>query len=652
LTSFKDFALHERIQQAITDLGYETPTPIQQEAIPELLKGRDLLGVAQTGTGKTAAFALPSLNLHLSNPQPRVPKSVRVLVIAPTRELVLQIAENYKTYSKRMNCVIQTVFGGSPIQRQIGALRKGVDVLVSTPGRLIDLMERRAVTLDFTDIVVLDEADQMFDMGFIHDLRKIMNAAPEDRQNLLFSATMPKQISQMADEYLKDPVRVSVAVESTTAERVAQRLVHIARDNKNEMLEAVLEDPSAEKVVVFTRTKHCADRVCKILEKQGHKAIAIHGGRSQSQRIKAMDQYRKGKADILVATDVVARGIDIKGITHVINYEMPNIAEQYVHRIGRTGRAGEEGVAISFVDRDELYYLQSIERASKIKIELLDVDEDLAEILLPEPDEKTKIIKPDIRGGGGGGRGRGGPPRGGRPGGGRPQGRGGDRRGRPDGRRDERGGDRRGGENRPRRADADGEQRFEGQRSDGDRRPRRANGEDNRSRGDASNRSERPDRRPRRDNAEAGGRKPWGERSERGDRQERRPRSENAERGDRRPRGDKQERPMSRDENVRRASSDIPKRPRRQDTAERGESSARKPFSKRPSNDGSGDAPVRRKSAGGKAFAKKDGFKGNRQNESRGNSGRPDQRGGKRPAFNKGGKPKGTSGSRRSPVDA
>lgn len=394
MSTFSDLGLHKQVLKAVTAEGYETPTPIQLQSIPRLLEARDLLGIAQTGTGKTAAFALPTLHhLRLLNKN-RKPKSAYVLVLAPTRELAGQIAESFRTYSSYMDCVTQTVFGGVKINRQIRALEKGCHVLVATPGRLLDLMNQGAVHLRDLDVLILDEADQMLDMGFIHDLRKIMAQVPDERQTLLFSATMPKLIEDMAGQYLSDPVRVSVAPESTTAERVTQGVIHVANNNKLALLGKLLDNPDIDRALVFTRTKHGADKVVRKLIAKNYPALAIHGNKSQSQRLKALDAFKSGKCRILIATDIAARGIDIDGITHVINFEMPNVPEQYVHRIGRTARAGKDGISISLVAEDELYYLREIEKITRVEVEVLPAPEGMEDHVLPTPDPNLRVRKP------------------------------------------------------------------------------------------------------------------------------------------------------------------------------------------------------------------------------------------------------------------
>lgn len=418
MTTFSELNLHRQVLKAVTAEGYETPTPIQLQSIPHLLEKRDLLGIAQTGTGKTAAFALPTLNHLREQNQNRTPKSTKVLVLAPTRELAAQIAESFQTYSKYMDCVTQTVFGGVKINKQIRALERGCHVLVATPGRLLDLVNQGAVQLGDVEVLILDEADQMLDMGFIHDLQKIISHVPKERQTLLFSATMPKLISDLAEKYLKDPVRVSVAPESTTAERVTQGVIHIANNNKLQLLGKLLDDPSIDRALVFTRTKHGADKVVRKLMAKKYPAMAIHGNKSQAQRLKALAAFKSGECRILIATDIAARGIDIDGISHVINFEMPNVAEQYVHRIGRTARAGREGVSISLVAEDELYYLREVEKITRVNVEVLPAPEGCEGLVLPTPDPNVRVRKPKgpaRRSGRNQGQGRGGQRQGGNP---------------------------------------------------------------------------------------------------------------------------------------------------------------------------------------------------------------------------------------------
>lgn len=415
MTTFEDLNLHKNIKKALITQGYTEPTPIQQQAIPPLLEGRDLLGIAQTGTGKTAAFALPCLDYLIEEPLPRQPNAPRILVLAPTRELAIQIGESFENYSANMDCVTQVIYGGVKAGQQIRALNKGCHVLVATPGRLLDLMNQKAVHLNELDILVLDEADQMLDLGFIHDLKKIMSKVPDERQTLLFSATMPKLIADMAGAYLHDPVRVSVAPESTTAERVTQGVLHVSGNDKLTVLEKALKDPTIERALVFARTKHGSDAMARKLMAKGIQVAAIHGNKSQNQRLRALDAFKTGETKVLIATDIAARGIDIKGISHVFNYDLPNVPEQYVHRIGRTARAGEDGYALSLVAGDEVYYLREIEKVTAMEIPLAAPPAGCEGLILPEPDRSKRVPKPKgpaRSGRSGGGQSRGGPSRG------------------------------------------------------------------------------------------------------------------------------------------------------------------------------------------------------------------------------------------------
>ncbi len=368
MTKFSDFGLAEPIQKALAAEGYETPTPIQAQAIPHLLAGRDICGIAQTGTGKTAAFTLPSLHKLGENPRPLPRQGCRMLVLSPTRELASQIADSARAYGRFMKLSIATVFGGVPINRQIRQLERGVDILVATPGRLLDLIDQRALQLRDVEVFVLDEADQMLDLGFIHALKRIVPLLPRRRQSLFFSATMPKTIAELADKFLTDPVKVAVTPVATTAERVEQRVTFVNQMEKQALLTLSLRDPSFERTLVFTRTKHGADRVVRHLMGAGIQADAIHGNKSQPQRERALARFRTGESRVLVATDIAARGIDVEGVTHVVNFELPNVPEQYVHRIGRTARAGAAGLAISFCADDERPYLRDIEKLTRQKV--------------------------------------------------------------------------------------------------------------------------------------------------------------------------------------------------------------------------------------------------------------------------------------------
>jgi ATP-dependent RNA helicase RhlE len=375
LTAFSDFALIEPIQRALRSEGYTQPTPIQAQAITPALAGRDILGIAQTGTGKTAAFALPIINRLATTAKPRLPRSCRALILSPTRELASQIAESFRSYGANLKLTTEVIFGGVSINRQINALQRGVDIVVATPGRLIDLVQQKAISLRDIEVLVLDEADQMLDLGFIVPIRRIVPMLPKVRQTLFFSATMPKTIAALADEFLKDPVKVSVAPVATTAERVTQGVMFIHNSKKQALLHAILADKALERVLVFTRTKHGADRVVKHLTMEGLDSAAIHGNKSQAQREKALLAFRKGQCRVLVATDIAARGIDVDGVTHVINFELPNVPESYVHRIGRTARAGAAGIAISFCSSDERPFLRDIERLTRLAVPLLAMPE-------------------------------------------------------------------------------------------------------------------------------------------------------------------------------------------------------------------------------------------------------------------------------------
>ncbi len=368
MSFFEELGLHESILKALQQSGYTTPTPIQMQSIPALMQGRDLCGIAQTGTGKTAAFALPVLHRFATDIKPRKPGSCRMLVLSPTRELAAQIADKFRDYGRFVGLNVQCVFGGMPIHAQKKKLGIGTDILVATPGRLLDLIEQRAVHLQNVEIFVLDEADQMMDMGFIQAINKIDGMLPKQRQSLFFSATMPKAIAELGKRFLNDPVRVSVTPQATTAERVDQFVTFVDQREKQALLNHCLKDKAIDRALVFTRTKHGADRVVRQLAAAGIRTAAIHGNKSQAQRTAAMQAFRTGQMNILVATDIAARGIDVPGVSHVFNFEMPNMPEQYVHRIGRTARAGADGIAYSFVCNDERLFLRDIERLTKVKL--------------------------------------------------------------------------------------------------------------------------------------------------------------------------------------------------------------------------------------------------------------------------------------------
>jgi superfamily II DNA/RNA helicase len=373
LTSFHDFGLAEPILRALAEEKYQTPTPIQTQTIPIASQGRDVIGIAQTGTGKTAAFALPILNRLDAMPGRPEKQTCRVLVLSPTRELSGQIADSFRAYGRHIHpLAIALAIGGVPINKQIRALARGVEVLVATPGRLIDLMQQRALRLDRVEVLVLDEADRMLDMGFIHDIRKVVAMLPRERQTLLFSATMPQEITRLADQMLRNPARVAVTPQTTTVERIEQRVILTEKSSKQALLAEVLKAEGIDRVLVFTRTKHGADKVVRGLAKAGLAAQAIHGNKSQNQRERVLSAFRDGRLRTLIATDIAARGIDVDGISHVVNYDLPNIPESYVHRIGRTARAGRDGVAISFCDHEERAYLRDIERLIRMAIPATD----------------------------------------------------------------------------------------------------------------------------------------------------------------------------------------------------------------------------------------------------------------------------------------
>jgi len=363
--SFSQLGLAEPLLRAIREQSYQSPTPIQAQAIPSILRGRDLLGCAQTGTGKTAAFALPLLQNLAGAERRRAP---RALIVSPTRELATQIVEDVRAYGRYLRLSAAVVFGGVSQSRQVAALERGVDVLVATPGRLLDLLRQGLVHLGDVSTLVLDEADRMLDMGFLPDVRRIIAALPAGRQTLLFSATMPTEIANLAAQLLRDPVRVAVAPPATTAETVHQKVFLVARDDKPALLLHLLGDAELARVLVFTRTKHGADRLCRRLGQGAVEAVAIHGNKSQNARQRALEDFRRGDARVLVASDIAARGLDIDDITHVVNYDIPNEPETYVHRIGRTGRAGAAGEALSFCAQEERGFLRAIEKLVRAPI--------------------------------------------------------------------------------------------------------------------------------------------------------------------------------------------------------------------------------------------------------------------------------------------
>jgi len=395
MTDFNGLGLIEPLMRAVTAEGYTTPTPIQAQSIPSLLQGRDLLGVAQTGTGKTASFVLPLLQrLSEANAQP-ARKTPRALILAPTRELALQIHDSIETYARFLDIRSTVVFGGVPLFKQAKALGQGVHIVVATPGRLMDLMNQDKVRLNRVEVFVLDEADRMLDMGFVNDVRKISAQVPEKRQTVLFSATMPTTVRKLADGLTDNPVHVEITPESTTAERIGQRVLFVPKQKKRALLISVMKDQDVKRVLVFTRTKHSADRVAQHLEQGGITAGAIHGNKTQNARQRALEGFRQGKLRVLVATDIAARGIDVDGVTHVINFDLPNDAENYVHRIGRTARAGEAGEAISFCDAEERGYLRGIEKAIRQSVDVF-ADHPFHAEAIAEPEQD-----PPKQGGGG-----------------------------------------------------------------------------------------------------------------------------------------------------------------------------------------------------------------------------------------------------------
>lgn len=423
---FKDLALGPELLKAIAEQGYETPTPIQQKAIPPALEGEDVVAVAQTGTGKTAAFALPTLQWLYDNPLEPKPKRapIRCLVLSPTRELASQIADGFRAYGKGTKLKTAVIFGGVGQNKQVQALRAGVDILVATPGRLLDLMGQGHIRFDDVEVAILDEADRMLDMGFIHDVRRVLEKLPEERQTLLFSATMPADIDKLAQRFLVEPVRVEVTPPATTVEKIAQSLFHVDKANKRKLLQHLLEDPDATRVLVFSRTKHGANKIATALDKSGVTAAAIHGNKSQGARERALQGFKDGKLRVLVATDIAARGIDVDEVTHVIQLDLPEVPEQYVHRIGRTARAGAEGVAWAFCDPAERGLLRDIQRTIKMTIDVVEDHPFPATGEVPaEPEKRSPRPRSrNRRGGGGGRRGGGG---GGRSGGGGGRGGGG-----------------------------------------------------------------------------------------------------------------------------------------------------------------------------------------------------------------------------------
>lgn len=407
--SFDSLGLNPDILRAVAEQGYQEPTPIQQQAIPAVLQGRDLMASAQTGTGKTAGFTLPLLQLLVSRePHVKGRRPVRALILTPTRELAAQIGENVREYSRYLNIRSLVVFGGVSINPQMMKLRGGVDVLVATPGRLLDLEHQNAVKLDQIEILVLDEADRMLDMGFIHDIRRVLTKLPAKRQNLLFSATFSDDIKSLAEKLLTNPLEIEVARRNTASEQVTQHVHMVDKKRKRELLSQMIGQGNWQQVLVFTRTKHGANHLAEQLNKDGIRSAAIHGNKSQGARTRALADFKSGDIRVLVATDIAARGLDIEELPHVVNYELPNVPEDYVHRIGRTGRAAATGEALSLVCVDELKLLRDIERLLKKEIPRIALDGyDVDPSIKAEPIQNGRQQRGGGNGGNGGGRGRG-----------------------------------------------------------------------------------------------------------------------------------------------------------------------------------------------------------------------------------------------------
>ena len=392
---FEELNLIMPIREALKAEGYIEPTDIQQQAIPPLLEGRDLVGCAQTGTGKTAAFAIPILQkLASERRESKAPRTIKALILAPTRELAIQIGDSFSTYGKNLGFKNLVIFGGVGQKPQTDALKSGIDILVATPGRLLDLMNQKFINLHHVQFFVLDEADRMLDMGMVNDVKKIIAHLPQRRQNMLFSATMPAEITKLVDSLLTDPVKVAVTPISSTVDIIEQAVYYVGKKDKKQLLIHLLKDKSIESVLVFTRTKHGADKVVKDLTKVGVQAQAIHGNKSQGARQQALSNFKERRTRILVATDIAARGIDIIELSHVLNYDLPNISETYVHRIGRTGRAGLGGIALSFCDEEEIPYLKDIEKLIQKKIPVVEDHPYPLEITEPIAEKPKETKKP------------------------------------------------------------------------------------------------------------------------------------------------------------------------------------------------------------------------------------------------------------------
>lgn len=409
--TFKELGIVDPILKALDAQGYTHPTPIQEQSIPILLKGKDLLGCAQTGTGKTAAFGIPIIqHLYNWNTEEKGRRKIKALIVTPTRELAIQISENFTAYGKHANVRNTVIFGGVKQGSQVNSLKAGVDVLVATPGRLLDLIQQGYITLSNIEYFVLDEADQMLDMGFIHDIKKIIAKLPSKRQSLFFSATMPPNIVELSTKILGSYEKVSVQPEQATAEKVEQAVYFVPKKSKIKLLVQILNQTRAESTLIFARTKHGSDKVVKLLEKAGIKAAAIHGNKSQNQRQKALGSFKDGHLKVLIATDIAARGIDVSKLELVINYELPNVPETYVHRIGRTGRAKESGTALSFCDMEERPYLKDIQKLINQKIPVIDDHEFAAEaddeVVIPKAQRQQRPPRNKNSGGGHGGRGQ------------------------------------------------------------------------------------------------------------------------------------------------------------------------------------------------------------------------------------------------------
>ncbi|MGR8929660.1 MAG: DEAD/DEAH box helicase [Gammaproteobacteria bacterium] len=389
---FSELGLSEQLLRAVAEQGYQSPTPIQAQAIPVILQGRDVLAGAQTGTGKTAGFTLPLLHLLQQQSAPQKPRPVRVLILTPTRELTQQVYDSVRTYGKHLPFFSEAIFGGVSIKPQIQKLQRGTDIVVATPGRLLDLIQQQHLDLSNVEYFVLDEADRMLDMGFIRDIRKIIGLLPDKRQNLFFSATYAPEVSALAEQILNEPVEIAVSKRNAAADTVSQLIYPIKREYKRELLSYLIGDGHWQQVLVFVRTKHGADRLCKQLIKDGIRCAALHGDKSQGARTRALDQFKSGVITALIATDIAARGLDIDQLPHVVNFDLPQVAEDYVHRIGRTGRAGSEGQAISLVDPEEAYLLAAIEKLLKREIPRV-VDTGYERVSLDTSASKPKSTK-------------------------------------------------------------------------------------------------------------------------------------------------------------------------------------------------------------------------------------------------------------------